>query len=325
MADLNTSYMGIPLKSPLVVAASSLSSMIERIQHAESAGAGALVVRSLFEEQVEAEQTAKIDELSDHLREARTYFPSLTHDSAREHLLWVKKARNAVKMPLIASLNATSMGVWLEYARAFEQIGVDGLELNIYRVEANPERTAQDIENELYEIVTAVVGAVKIPVSVKLSPFYTALGQVAKQLSQRGLAGLVLFNRFIQPDIDPETLSIRYEQHLSTSQELLLPLRWVALLYGRHPLDLALTTGVHSVEDVAKALLAGAQVVQIASLIYQEGFEALTRLNAGLARWMDERGFATLADYRGRLSQQHSPNPQALERAQYVKLLLKET
>jgi dihydroorotate dehydrogenase (fumarate) len=325
MANIETTYLGLSLKSPVVVAASSLSNMIDRIQRAEEAGAGALVIRSLFEEQVKMEEAAFRKDArlipAEHLEEARVYFPLLNEDAARAHVMWVKKARAAVKMPLIASLNAHAMGTWTLYASELARAGADALELNVYSVPADLTRTGSAIEQELFDMVTAVRAAVHIPVSVKLAPFYTSVANVAYELSRRGAKGLVLFNRFLQPDINLETMSLDNEMVFSTPQEMKLPLRWVALLYGRIEADLALTTGVHSGQDVVKAILAGAQVVQVAAALYQHGLEHIGKLNADLAAWMDQNNLPNLAAFRGSLSQQKTSDPSAFERAQYVNLL----
>lgn len=328
MPTLETTYMGIPLKSPLVVAASSLSNMIDRVQRAEASGAGALVIRSLFEEQIKAEQAAYASGRhtlnTTHLQEAKVYFPSLSEDAAQAHLMWVKKTRDAVKMPLIASLNAATVGTWTQYARELERTGVNALELNIYSVAADPAKSGAEIEAELFSIVESVLAEVSIPVSVKLGPFYTSVAHIAAQLAQRGVQGLVLFNRFLQPDIRLDDMSLHNEIHYSTREEIRLPLRWTAILYGRIPADIALTTGVHMGEDAIKAILAGAQVVQLASILYQRGFEHLQKIQYDMLRWMQHNGKNTLADFRGKLSQQKCQDPQIFERAQYVKLMIGE-
>lgn len=324
MADLKTNYMGIALQSPLVVAASPISSMIDRVKAAEQAGAGALVIRSLFEEQIQFESLHLEETLavgSESHAEALSYFPSLRHGQAKEHLYWIEKTRAAVRMPLIASLNAISPGAWAGYARQVEATGVDGLELNIYRVSADPATPGSEIERQLLEIVEAVRAEVRLPLAVKLSPFYTSLAHVAAELDRRGVQALVLFNRFLQPDIDPHKEELLSEMVLSAPAELRLPLRWIALLYGRVRVDLALSTGVHSGLDAAKALLAGAAVVQTASALLQQGIPYLSTMLRELEAWMGEHGYHSLADFRGKLSQRQAVDPTVLERAQYIKLL----
>jgi len=324
MADLTTSYMGIPLSSPLVVAASSISGMIDRVRLAEQAGAGALVIRSLFEEQIQADALKMEESLrvgAESYAEAPSYFPDVPTGTAEEHLHWVEKTRAAVTIPLIASLNAAAPGSWVKYARQLEATGVAGLELNIYAVATDPERSAAQIEAELLEIVAAVRAETKLPMAVKLSPFYTSVAYVAHALDGLGVDALVLFNRFLQPDIDPTSETLLAEMVLSTPDELRLPLRWTALLYGRLRAQIALSTGVHSGLDAAKALLAGAQVVQTASALLQHGIPYLSTMLRQLDGWMGERGYAHLKDFRGKLSQKEGPDPFAFERAQYVRLL----
>jgi len=322
--QLQTDYLGLSLKSPLVVAACSVSNLTDSIAQAEEAGAGALVIRSLFEEQMEIDSERMGEDLAiggDSFPEALSYFPSVDFGDASEHLMWVEKSRDRVTMPLIASLNARSKGSWTHYAHLLEQTGVDALELNVYTVEADAERSAADVEAELYDIVHAVCDRVSIPVSVKLSPYYTALAHVAKNLECTGIKGLVLFNRFLQPEIDVDTETLLSEMRPSTSAELALPLRWIGLLYGRVRTDLALSTGAHTGEDVAKALLAGASVVQVASSLIRNGVPYLALMLRQLESWMDEHNYGALEDFRGKLSQRHVANPAALERAHYVNLL----
>jgi dihydroorotate dehydrogenase (fumarate) len=324
MSDLKTNYMGIPLTSPIIVAACSISGMIDRVRLAEQAGAGALVIRSLFEEQIQADALRLEESLQvggESYAEAMSYFPDVRPGMAEEHLHWVEKTRQAVAMPLIASLNAATPGGWVRYARQLEATGVNGLELNLYAVAADPRREGEVIERELLDIVGAVRSETHLPLAVKLSPFYTSLSHLAHALDGLGVNALVLFNRFLQPDIDPTTESLLTEMVLSTPEELRLPLRWTALLYGRLRAQLALSTGVHSGLDAAKALLAGAQVVQTASALLQHGIPYLSTMLRQLEAWMGEHGYAGLDDFRGKLSQKAAPDPFAYERAQYVRLL----
>jgi len=327
MAGLETIYMGIPLQTPLIVAASSISSKIDRIKTAEQAGAGALVIRSLFEEQIMFDALKMEDDLavgSESFSEALTYFPQLQHGEADEHLMWIEKTRAEVKMPLIASLNATSPGAWTRYAKQLESTGVDGLEINVYAVASDPDQNGADIEGALYQIVEAIKGEVKIPVAVKLSPFYTSTANVATELDTRGVEALVLFNRFLQPDIDIETETLKNEMVFSTPEEMKLPLRWIALLYGRIKADLALSTGVHSGLDAAKVLLAGATVVQTASALLKNGIPYLSTMLRELEGWMDGRGYDNLESFRGKMSQREVDDPFIFERAQYIKLLMSQ-
>ncbi len=324
MANLNTTYMGIQLESPLVVAASSISNYIDRIEMAEKAGAGALVIRSLFEEQImfdalQLEYSLSVG--SESFAEALSYFPYIKHGEAHEHLMWIEKTRKSVKMPLIGSLNAVSPGAWLKYAKQLEATGIDALELNVYAVATNPTKTSSEIEKNLYEIVKMVKAEVDIPVAVKLSSFYTSPLNVARELSEQGVEALVLFNRFLQPDIDPQSESLKNEMVFSTSEEMKVPLRHIALLHGRINSDLAITTGVHSGLDAVKAILAGACVVQTASALLKNGIPYLSTMLREIEAWMDEKDYNKLDDFRGKLSQREVEDPFAFERAQYVNLL----
>jgi dihydroorotate dehydrogenase (fumarate) len=327
MADLKTTYMGIPLSSPVVVAASSISSYVDRVKMAEQAGAGALIIRSLFEEQILFEGLRLEESLavgSNIYGESTSFFPAIKHGQASEHLMWVEKTKKAVHMPVLASLNAVSLGGWTTYARQLAETGVDGLELNVYAVATDPTKPGAQIESELYQIIEAVRAEVKIPLAVKLSPFYTSTVNVSAELDKRGVNGLVLFNRFLQPDIDPDTQSLENKMVYSSPAELRVPLRWIALLYGRVRADLAITSGIHSGKDAAKALLAGASVVQTASALLQNGIPYLSTMLRELEGWMDEHSHAGIMDVRGKLSQKHADDPFLFERAQYVNLLMSQ-
>jgi len=328
MADLQTTYMGIPLKNPIVIAASTISGMIDRIQLAEEMGAGALVIKSLFAEQIEFGQQ-KINEFLS--VEGRVDLPpsptrpqSIMPIGVEEHLMWIERTREKVKMPLIASLNATSPGAWIQYARQLEQTGIDGLELNVYAVPTDPNKTGFEIEQELYEIVESVKAEVKIPIAVKLSSSYTSVMNVAVELDKRGVAALVLFNRFFQPTIDVESESLYSEMNYSTPEEVKVPLRWTALLYGRIKADLALTTGVYTGYDVARALLAGATVVQVAAALYKNGLPYIMTMLQEMEQWMANKGYHQVDEFRAKLSQKSCPDPSTFERAQYVRLILSQ-
>jgi dihydroorotate dehydrogenase (fumarate) len=325
MTNIRTTYMGIPLESPIIVAASSISSMIERIKQAEQAGAGAIVIRSLFEEQILIDAFRMDDALavgSDIFPEALSYFPEMKHGEADEHLMWIEKTRAEVKIPLIASLNAITIDTWTRYAKQLENTGVDGLELNVYAVETDLNKAGLEIERSLFETVEAVVREVQIPVAIKLSPFYTSVANIAHELDKRNVRALVLFNRFLQPDIDISTESLQVEMTMSTPEEIRVPLRWIALLHGRIKTDLVLNTGIHSGLDVAKALLAGATIVQTASALIKNGIPYLSTMLRELEGWMNERGYEELEDFRGKMSQLETDDPFAFERAHYIKLLI---
>jgi dihydroorotate dehydrogenase (fumarate) len=327
MSDLSTTFMGIPLKSPIVVAASSISSMIDRVQMAERVGAGALVIRSLFEEQIQVEQQRFDDYLAvggESFPEALSYFPAIEHGQADEHLMWVEKTRKAVKMPLIASLNAVSRGSWVEYARQLESTGVDGLELNVYIMGTNPDRSGAELEQELLDIVQSVKSVVNIPVAVKLSPYYASTLNVAIGLDKLGVEALVLFNRFVRPTVDVGSETLTNEMFWSTPEEMRLPLNRVARVFGHLKADMALNTGVHSGEDVVRAVLVGATVVQVASALFIHGIPYISTMLRDIEAWMGERGYDSLDDFRGKMSQKNCDDPFAFERAQYVNLLLSQ-
>ncbi|MFC1960079.1 dihydroorotate dehydrogenase-like protein [Chloroflexota bacterium] len=324
MANLKTTYLGIELKSPIVVAASSISSYVDRVEMAENAGAGAIVIRSLFEEQIALDQLQMEESLamgSESFAEATSYFPDIEHGGASEHLMWVEKTVKAVSMPVFASLNAVSPGSWVNYAKQLENTGIKGLEVNLYAVPTDPAQTGTALETNLYDTVAAVKNEVAIPVAVKLSPYYTAPANVIKELENRGVDAVVMFNRFLQPDIDPDTETLINEMVLSTASELKVPLRWAALLYGRTDLDIAVNTGVHTGRDVIKALLAGASITQVASTLLKNGIPYLSTMILDVQNWMDEKGYDSIDDFRGNLSQKSVADSAGFERAQYVKLL----
>jgi dihydroorotate dehydrogenase (fumarate) len=322
MTDLTTSYMGIPLTSPLVVAASSISSMIDRVRLAEQAGAGALVIRSLFEEQIQLDALHLKENVrvgGESYAEAESYFPEVRPGAGEEHLHWIEKTRAAVKMPLIASLNATSPGSWVHYARQLEGTGVSGLELNLYAVPGDPRRDAPQIERELLDIVAAVRAETRLPLAVKLSPFYTSLGHLAQGLDRAGVDALVLFNRFRNPT------SIRRRDG---------PIRNDPIDAGRAALSVALDSVLRTDSGAnctrtprpfrfrrSQGAVGGGQVVQTASALLQHGIPYLSTMLRQLEGWMGDHGYSQLDDFRGRLSQRESPDPFAYERAQYVRLL----
>ncbi len=326
MADLSTEFMGLRLPSPLVLASSALSNRIENLEAAEGHGAGAVVLRSLFEEQIEAAGT-RLDEAlarqSESNPEARTYFPP-QRVGPHEYLALVQKARAALRIPVIASLNCCAPGSWTGYAREIEGAGAHALEVNLYSVEADPAISGDEIEKRYVEIVAGIHAAVKIPIAVKLSPYFTSLPHVANQLVAAGARGIVLFNRFLQPDISLERLAPHSVMNLSSPAEALLPLRWIGLLHGRVKADLAASTGVHDAAGALKQLLAGARVVQIASALVRNGVPYLGTVAAGIEEWMDRRGHSTLAEFQGTLSQREVADPGAFERAQYVHLILSQ-
>ena len=325
MADLATEYMGLELPTPLVLASSAFSNRIENLVLAEGHGAGAVVLRSLFEEQLEGGLAAIDEELSRGLAatpEARTYFPP-QRVGPHEYLSLVERAKRALAVPVIASLNCSVAGPWTEFARDIEQAGADALEVNVYAVEADPAVSSADVEERYLDAVRAVRRTVRIPVAVKLSPYFTSLAHFAARLDEVGTNGLVLFNRFLQPDISLDRMAAVPTLTLSTPAESLLPLRWIGLLHGRVRAHLAASTGVYDATGALKQILAGAQVVQLASALVKNGIPHLGKVLAGVEAWLDQRG-ATLAGVRGALSQRAVQDPAAYERAQYVHLILSQ-
>jgi dihydroorotate dehydrogenase (fumarate) len=326
MADLATEYLGLHLPTPLVLASSALSNRVDNLEMAEGHGAGAVVLRSLFEEQIEAANTALEEELgrgADSNPEARTYFPP-QRVGPHEYLSLVERAKRALQIPVIASLNCAAAGSWTEYARDIEQAGADALEVNLYAVEADPAVSSAEVERRYLDVVRAVRATVKIPVAVKLSPYFTALAHFAARLDEAGVNGIVLFNRFLQPDLSLERMAATPTMTLSSPSEALLPLRWIALLHGRVRPQLAATTGVYDSAGALKQVLAGAQVVQLASALVKSGIPHLAKVLAGMEEWLDKRGFSSLDDVRGTLSQRSIQDPATYERAQYVHLILSQ-
>ncbi len=326
MSDLTTRYLGLELPSPLVVASSSISNRPENFQAAEASGAGAIVLRSLFEEQIEAAESALEEAVSfqsDANPEARSYLPP-QRIGPREYLRLLDKARKAVRIPVIASLNAAAAGSWSEYAKQLEDAGASAIEVNIYQVGADPAVTGDQIEKECIQIVRSVRKAVKVPIALKLSPYFTSFANVARKFDDEGVNGLVLFNRFLQPDIDLDRLALNSSMQLSHPWEMLVPLRWTAILYGRVKADIAASTGVHDTAGVVKMILAGATVVQLAATLLRNGVTHLAGLKSGLAEWMERGHYSALDDFRGSLSQKEARDPRAFERAQYVNLILSQ-
>lgn len=324
--DLTTTYMGYKLRSPLVASASPLSENVDGIKRLEDAGAGAVVMFSLFEEQLRLEQLALHHHLNtgtESFAEALSYFPQPQeyHTDSRGYLELIRKAKEAVDIPIVASLNGSTPGAWAKFARQIEEAGADALELNLYSIPTDPDVPGSQIEQTDLDIVGLVCRSITIPVAVKLSPFFSNMANMARRFDQAGASALVLFNRFYQPDIDLETLEVRPNIVLSTSHAQRLPMRWIALLYGHIRADLAATSGVHSGQDVVKMLLAGASVTMMASALLRHGPGHIATVEAELREWMTENEYESVMQMRGALSQQHAENPSAYERAQYMKAL----
>ncbi|KXK13441.1 MAG: dihydroorotate dehydrogenase family protein [Chloroflexi bacterium OLB15] len=326
MLDLTTTYMGYKLRSPLVASASPLSETVDGIKRLEDAGAGAVVMFSLFEEQLKLEQLALDHYLTygtESYAEALSYFPEPQDfkTTSEGYLELIRKAKESVEIPIFASLNGTTPEKWVSYAQKIEEAGADGLELNLYSIPTDPEITGAEIEQHDIDVVNAVRRSISIPVAVKLSPYFSNMANMAKRFDEVGASSLVLFNRFYQPDIDVETLEVRPNLLLSTPQAQRLPMRWIAILYGRIHADLAATGGVHSGMDVVKMLLAGATVTMMASALLKHGHSYLSTIEHELLAWMTEYEYVSVAEMRGALSQQHAEDPAAYERAQYMKAL----
>jgi dihydroorotate dehydrogenase (fumarate) len=326
MINLSTTYLGLSLKNPLVASASPLSKKVDLVRALEDAGAAAVVLYSLFEEQISHESRALDHYLSrgsETYAEALSYFPDLERynigpEAYLEHLQRVKQA---VGIPVIGSLNGSSLGGWVEYARKIEQAGADALELNIYWLPTDLDTSSGELEERYLALVRDVRAQVQIPIALKLSPFFTALPAIARRFVEAGANGLVLFNRFYQPDFDLETLEVVPNLTLSSSHDLRLPLRWIAILYGRIAADFALTSGVHSAEDVLKAMMAGANVAMLTSELLANGIWRLQDILNDLRAWMEEHEYESIAQMRGSMSQRAVADPSAFERANYMRAL----
>jgi dihydroorotate dehydrogenase (fumarate) len=324
--DLTTRYLGLELKNPLVASASPLSKKVDIVRRLEDSGAAAVVMYSLFEEQI----THESRELDHYLErgthsyaESLSYFPDLDHynlgpEPYLEHLHRIKAA---VSIPVIGSLNGVSSGGWVEYAHKIEQAGADALELNIYYLPTDIDLSGAELEETYVRLVTDIRARVRLPIAVKLSPFFTSIPYIAKRFVEVGANGLVLFNRFYQPDFDLDELKVVPDLDLSTSYELRLPLRWIAILYGRIAADLALTGGVHTAQDVLKAMMAGASVAMMASELLAHGPGRLGQMMAGIERWMEEHEYESIEQMKGCMSQRAVAEPAAFERANYMKAL----
>jgi dihydroorotate dehydrogenase (fumarate) len=326
MPDLSTSYLGFKLQNPLVVSASPLSEEIDNLCRMEDAGAAAVVLHSLFEEQIALESLDLHRHLgsgSESFPEALTYFPDMTDYNLgpEGYLEHMRRAKAAVDIPLIASLNGTSTGGWIRYARMMQEAGADALELNIYDIPTNPELSAAQVEQRYVDLVRDVTAAVTIPVAVKLGHAFSAFAHVARRLDQGGAHGLVLFNRFYQPDFDLENLEVVSQLQLSHPYELLLRIHWVAILYGRIQADLAVTGGVHTANEVVKAMMAGARVAMMTSALLLHGIEHLAAVRAELLDWMEAHEYASIRQMQGSMSHQAVADPSAFERANYLRVL----
>lgn len=321
MADLRTSYMGLSLKNPLMVGSSPLSTRVDTIAALEAAGASAVVLKSLFEEQVRIDAEAFERDLAAHSEssaEATSMFPRLEHAGTRTHVFWIKEARKAVKLPLIASINCVTEVQWAEYAKALEGAGVNGLELNLYSPSRDMDTTAAQIEDRELAILDEVRRAVKIPIGVKLHPFYTNLPNVVKRFEEAGADGFVMFNRLFQPDIDVETEVKRARYQETDSRDALLPLRWIALISHQIRAGIAASTGISSGLDMAKMILAGARATQVVGVLIREKPAYIGPMLSQLDAWMDKHGYKNLEEFRGKLARINPSDPWTFATSQYV-------
>jgi len=327
--NLETSYLGMTLSSPLVVAASPLGRRVSNLQRLQEAGAAAVVLPSLFEEQIEHDsyQVHAVLEAGAGVYQeaARGYLPEAAEgyvSGSERYLALVREARDKLTIPVIASLNGVSTGGWVEYARKMEDAGASALELNVYFIAADVEESGEAVERRYLDLVAEVRKAIGIPLAVKVGPYFSSMAHMARRLAEAGADGLVLFNRFYQPDIDLEDLKVRSNVQLSTSAELRLPLRWIAILYGRVQASLAASTGVHTPEDALKLVMAGADVTQVASALLKQGAGWLTWVRSEMAKWLEEHEYESIEQMKGSLSQKAAPDPAAFERSNYMETLV---
>jgi len=324
--DLTTKYLGLTLKNPIVPSAGPLSHTVDTMKRLEEFGAAAIVVYSLFEEQIEHE-TAELNHYlaqgTESFAEALTYFPEAEDYNLgpEEYVEHIHKAKQALKIPVIGSINGVSTGGWTKYAKKIEEAGADAIELNVYHVAADPAQDGAAVENRYLETLRAVKSSVKIPVAMKLSPFFSSMANMAQRLDKAGADGLVLFNRFYQPDIDLETLEVTPNVILSTPHAMRLPLRWVAILHGRIKASLAATSGIHTAQDVLKMLMAGADVTMMCSALLKHGPGKIKEVLAELTKWMEEHEYESVAQMKGSMSQKSAADPSSFERANYMKAL----
>ncbi|GIV15406.1 MAG: dihydroorotate dehydrogenase [Armatimonadota bacterium] len=324
--DFSTTYMGLTLRNPLVASSSPLSHKVDTICKLEEAGIGAVVMYSLFEEQITLE-SQQLDYFLTHgtesYAEALSYFPDIGEYNVGpdEYLNLIRKAKERVNIPVIGSLNGVSAGGWVKYARMIQEAGADALELNVYYLPTDPDMPGTEVEQMTVDVVRAVRNEVTIPLAVKMAPFFSSIPNMAKRLAEAGANALVLFNRFYQPDIDIENMEVTPHLVLSNSDELRLPLRWTAILYGRVPVDLAITTGVHTYRDVLKGLMAGAKVTMMASELLQNGLGRIEQILQEMESWMSEYEYSSVRQMIGSVSQKNVAEPAAFERANYMKVL----
>jgi dihydroorotate dehydrogenase (fumarate) len=324
--DLKSKYLGLTLKNPIVPSASPLANDLDTIRKMEEAGAAAVVLESLFEEQIRHE-SRELDHYlqfgAESFAEALTYFPESSdyRIGPEEYLEHIRMAKEKVDIPIIASLNGVTVGGWIDYSRKMEQAGADALELNVYYIPTGSRMSGVEVENLYLDILKAVKAAVKIPIAMKLSPFFSAFANFTRKLDENGVDGLVLFNRFYQPDIDLELLEVKPNVILSTPQAMRLPLRWIAILYGSIKADMAATSGIHTSDDVIKMLMVGAKATMMCSALLRNGVRHIAKVLEGLRNWMEEHEYDSVEQMQGSMSQKNIADPSAFERANYMKAL----
>lgn len=323
--DLRTSYLGLELRSPLVVgAAAPLTEDVDNIKKMEDTGAAAVVLHSLFEEQIRHDQLElhyHMEEGTESFAEALTYFPEpdIFHVEGEQYLKHIQQAKESVNIPIIGSLNGSTLGGWTEYAKKIEEAGADAIELNIYHIPTDFNLSGDAIEQRYIEVLQSVKSSVNIPVALKLSPYFSNMANMAKKVTDAGANGLVLFNRFYQPDIDIEALEVNPHVLLSTPQDMRLPMRWIAILYGRIETDFAATSGIHKASDVIRMLMVGANVTMLVSVLLRHGIEHLKTIETDLNVWLEEHEYESVKQLQGSMSQIKCPNPSEFERVQYMK------
>lgn len=326
MADLKSTYMGVELKNPFVVGACSLTAHMEALKRVQDAGAAGVVIKSLFEEQVQLQAYRMEQELTkndDFDAEIQDLFPDIEHSGPDEHLMWTGKAKEELDIPVFASLNCTNPETWSEWAVKLQETGVDGLELNFFAIPTDFNQSAQEIEEDQIEALKRVKSKVKVPISVKLSPFYTSPLEIIKKMDKVGVEGFVLFNRLFHPSFNIEKETGQYPFNLSTSNDHRLALRFVGLLYENIKGSICASNGIHTGEDAVEVLLAGADVFQAVSTLYRNRIDVIGTILKDLEAWMDRKGYSKLDDFRGKLSVEKTPDRWTYRRAQYVKMLLR--
>jgi len=326
MPNLQSKYLGVELKNPIIAGASTMTKNVDAIKRLEDAGAAAVVTASLFEEEIQLERFKFEEDLTqfDGIHSEMTeIFPKLEHAGPEEHLSWIRKTKENISIPVFGSLNAVNIDTLEDYAKKMEQTGVDAIELNLYRFPYQSEKSAEEIEKEQAEQLKKLLGSVTVPVAVKLSPFYTNPLNFVKRLDTNGVKGFVLFNRLFQPDIDIKEEKINFPFNLSNPEDRRLPLRYTGLLYGELNGDICSSTGIMSGDDIIKMILAGATCIQTVTSLFKNGIGSISTMLEAIDNWMNEKGYGAIDDFRGKLSRKNIDNPGVYKRAQYVKLLLR--